>query len=274
MAWSELQDPDNPENRNAGNGGDLVKHTVYLTVLRALLAHEPWRSGMVLRECHAGRGMYRVEGERAALVEELMRHDLLLSRAQRKAEAHDGWYAGSAVLLNHASEHRYEGYEWDPATRRILYAVLPHATLLGDNETHFDGESHIAEHITQWSSRDVVLLDPFGLWRHDKHAFRRARYRRILSAWSEHDEAPVLLLFWTWGRSSDDASVENGYHALSALVPRRVVIRWRWDLSYAMWVLCPDALTGEIQTELERECRALFDALAPRDARLSISVES
>ncbi len=42
MAWRQLNDPENPENRNAGNGGDLVKHTVYLNVLDYLLVHPPW----------------------------------------------------------------------------------------------------------------------------------------------------------------------------------------------------------------------------------------
>ncbi len=58
--WRLMDDPANVENRNAGNGGDLVKHTVYLAVLRFLLSQEPWSNGLALRECHAGRGAYRI----------------------------------------------------------------------------------------------------------------------------------------------------------------------------------------------------------------------
>jgi hypothetical protein len=60
MPWRLLQDDGNPENANAGNGGDLVKHTVYLAVLDYLLAHPPWASKLRVRECHGGRGMYRI----------------------------------------------------------------------------------------------------------------------------------------------------------------------------------------------------------------------
>src|SRR5205085_5719148 len=55
-SWHELHDPENPENRNAGNGGDLVKHTIYLGALDYLLAHSPWSNELRVRECHAGRG--------------------------------------------------------------------------------------------------------------------------------------------------------------------------------------------------------------------------
>ena len=54
MTWM-LQTDQNRQNGNAGNGGDLVKHTVYLALLDELLKHEPWRSNLRLRECHAGR---------------------------------------------------------------------------------------------------------------------------------------------------------------------------------------------------------------------------
>ena len=49
MPWRQLQDPMNPENKNAGNGGDMAKHTVYLTVLDFLLAHSPWSAEIRIR---------------------------------------------------------------------------------------------------------------------------------------------------------------------------------------------------------------------------------
>ena len=64
MPWRQLQD-ENRQNRNAGNGGDLGKHTVYLTVLDYLLAHSPWSTKLRVRECHAGRGMYRIPADDA-----------------------------------------------------------------------------------------------------------------------------------------------------------------------------------------------------------------
>ena len=58
--WMLLDDPGNRENKNAGNGGDLVKHTVYLALLDYVLQHEPWATGVRLHECHAGRGIYLI----------------------------------------------------------------------------------------------------------------------------------------------------------------------------------------------------------------------
>jgi hypothetical protein len=115
MLWRQLEDPENPENRNAGNGGDLVKHTVYLATLDYLLARAPWSTALRVRECHAGRGMYaiaRSDTARRPLIECLydpLKVDtgVLLHDLQRVAQTALGtwpssistfdWYAGSAV---------------------------------------------------------------------------------------------------------------------------------------------------------------------------------
>ena len=69
MSWQQLSDPENPGNPNASNGGDPCKHTVYLAVLDYLLARPPWSEQLRVRECHAGRGLYRVpaDGRRSSL---------------------------------------------------------------------------------------------------------------------------------------------------------------------------------------------------------------
>src|SRR5580693_5488946 len=110
-----MEDPANVENGNAGNGGDLVKHTVYLALLRHLLAQEPWSKELILRECHAGRGVYQIgEGDpRSRLLSCLYSGPsddslVLLQDAQRSALSVFGcwtsgaeaahWYAGSALI--------------------------------------------------------------------------------------------------------------------------------------------------------------------------------
>jgi hypothetical protein len=102
-----MDDPENVENRNGGNGGDLVKHTVYVTVLDYLLARVPWSNGLRVRECRAGRD------SRRALLECLYEpvgddvgvplHDI--QRASQTTlcvwpeKANDlAWYSGSPVL--------------------------------------------------------------------------------------------------------------------------------------------------------------------------------
>ena len=46
------------QNENAGNGGDVIKHSVYLAVLDELREHERWREQLHVLETHAGKGVY------------------------------------------------------------------------------------------------------------------------------------------------------------------------------------------------------------------------
>jgi 23S rRNA A2030 N6-methylase RlmJ len=294
MSWRSLEDPDNPENRNAGNGGDLIKHTVYLTALRWLAQRPAWQRRMRLRECHAGRGIYRVppSDPRRELLERLRNSSTLLAAAQRdclhalglqQEERHD-WYAGSGLLNAWATRDvacEHDAYEWDPSTRRILVAARAAAGFTGaaiaqaGADAHFDGETHIAEHVGGWDERDVMLLDPFGLWIHAKHGERRARYRRIVDGVLRRGQrAPCMLMFWTWGGAHDRAeadieghgpAVEDGYQPLAASLHAGghlpIVVRWRTGLSFAMWVIVPLSERDELRRELTQSCTQLLDAL-------------
>jgi 23S rRNA A2030 N6-methylase RlmJ len=318
MPWRTIADPHNPENRNAGNLGDLVKHTVYLTALRVLLRHDPWRDGLQLHECHAGRGMYRHEAgdERQALVARLLQvapGTLPLADLQRQLLEHfdalpregaarDGvasGYAGSALQLTallaahrraHQSAtaqaaHRYEGYEWAPDTRQLLRQVLTQADqgdlpvqVLEPDEgdraaLRFDGESHVIEAMPHWSRADVLCLDPFGLWAAERLAYRRARYRRLLHAWLERgQQAPTVLWFWVWAAADGDEAVirdgppvGDGYRELGSLLELHgrppVVVRWRDELCFGMWVLAPPELVEVMAVELDDACGALASHL-------------
>ena len=187
------------------------------------------------------------------------------------------WYAGSAALnatrlAAAPGEHRYEGYEWAPDTRAIARAALAEATgdlpvhLPGDDRPNgrFDGEMHIARSLPTWDRRDVVLLDPFGIWRRPKPAERRRRYRAIVEAYlARGSDAPPLCWFFVWSR--DDGGVADrsgtspgradGYRALRARLLEGgrtpIEIRWRWDLSCAMWVLVPSALRRTLRDALQ-----------------------
>jgi len=186
MDWKLMDDAANIENRNAGNGGDLVKHTVYLAVLRSLLRQDPWSKGLLLRECHAGRGAYRMpEGDsRCRLLSCLYSSSTadapILLQAQSSilgalgcwpsgAEALQ-WYAGSALVNAHAlcwgnaNCHKLELYEWLPETRRILRAVLDAAqpgalrfwNILPKEEQgeEFDGEAFVERNIVHWGETE------------------------------------------------------------------------------------------------------------------------
>ena len=53
----DFQSPSD-QNPNAGNGGDVIKHSVYLAVLDELRARERWRDELHVVETHAGKGVY------------------------------------------------------------------------------------------------------------------------------------------------------------------------------------------------------------------------
>lgn len=306
MGWKSLNDT-NIENGNAGNGGDLVKHTVYLVILHFLLKRAPWNQEIRLRECHAGRGIYEIaKGDSrlrmlSILFSKPPRAPLLLLEAQREIlrrlgclpdsanEVH--WYAGSALMntvtLAHAHPHLHEIdlYEWQPKTRRILRAVVEDMQVESqvelkimpeeEEDQRFDGEAYIEEQIGEWHKQDVVLLDPFAMWRQKADQPKRDRYGAIVDRLLQHGlDAPTLILFWTWGRAFTIAEGDlndtigrrkNGYQELRAKFHKAgfqiVRVSWRWGLQFAMWVLVPKEHVGLLRDDLELHCRRLSDHL-------------
>jgi hypothetical protein len=314
MVWQQLSDPENPENRNAGNGGDLGKHTVCLAVLDHLLARPPWSEQLRVRECHAGRGMYRIPTNGRRLLDCLyhpLRSDVgvVLHDAQRASQTalsvwpaelgRAEWYGGSAVLnawrLGHADTggHLLELYEQAADTRAVLRAlfadpglqlprlgvrILPEPEHGGD----FDGEEHIEANVSVWDGQDLILLDPFAMWRQNKDRARRDRYRRIVERVIALGKAsPLLILFWTWGQAfpaadgdlaGTNAPVPGGYQDLRDLLHRAnrrfVRVTWRWGLQFAMWVVVPDAELDALTAELQRRCTDLSRHVQRHGARL------
>lgn len=303
MKWTGLQDAENPENKNAGNGGDLVKHTVYLTVITHLLDRPPWSKRLRVRECHAGRGMYSIpDSDRRRLLLKCLYEPVdsdigvLLHDSQRAMQQALGvwpassscltWYAGSAVmnacrLATAPGKHLIEFYEQSPCTRSVLREVLatlghdasdvesrvlPHE----DSSYPFDGEQHIMSNIDQWDSQDLVLLDPFSIWRNKKcHQDRRDRYGYIIdTVIAQGQKSPLLVLFWTWGRDFRGAEgdlqntncpvISNGYQDLRARLcdagRHLISIVWKWQLQFAMWVLVPASQQRCLADALRQRC--------------------
>jgi len=313
-AFLQLNDPDNPENANAGNGGDVVKHTALIAMVRYLRQRAPWREALRLRECHAGRGVYRVakDDPRSHLLSAMMGTELSLAMTQQRALARVGVgqpesYAGSSLLLAEAASHAqlHEAYEWDPRTRAILRSVAEATgqaawSIPGGSRGHVDGESLISRGVTAWDERDLIVLDPFGLWRHRKHAFRRARYRRLLARWAALDARPSLFVFFTWGQdvvgegrdlahdqqlfrrtwgpvepaiaAPYGPAVVDGYRSLRAMTVPLLRLRWHWDLRCVVWLSVPEQHLEPLRRALEVELDALFEALAPPEAWAELSM--
>ena len=202
------------------------------------------------------------------------------------------WYAGSAVLnawgLSTArrGDHVLELYELAPDTRSILRALFSTVALQlprvdvrilpeSENESDFDGELYIENSVGPWNRRDLVVMDPFAMWRQDQDRLRRSRYRRILDGIiAKGEEAPLLILFWTWGRAfpvaegdlnGTGSAVDNGYQELRDQLHRAnrsfVRVTWRWGLQFAMWVVAPGSHLDGLCAAIRRECDATRDHL-------------
>ena len=283
------------------------------------MARSPWSSGLRVRECHAGRGMYAIpmNDSRRALLECLynpvdVNIGVLLHDAQRASQSALAiwlehvkelkWYSGSAVLhawklgVNSSVQHRLDLYEWAPKTRHILRALFAEIRLqLGqlevrifpetEHDQEFDGEAYIESNVSEWDCRDLVLLDPFAMWRKAEDQARRNRYQRILNAIiAREQKSALLVLFWTWGRAFPVAEgdlrgtsqrVRNGYQDLRAqlhLAGRHFVrVSWRWGLQFVMWVLVPHSDLSDLATALKCQCDTLRDHLLHRGCRERLS---
>ena len=325
MDWKVLDDRENIENKNAGNGGDLVKHTVYLATLQFLLRQPPWHESLRLRECHAGRGIYRILGEQgrgkglsALFSKPATGESILLHDAQREILARLGcwpdagatiqWYAGSAAInafaLGNDSQnlHQFDAYEAEPATRHILRTLLMDRRLslpkqtrvlpLAEHDKFFDGEAYVAENIAGWNTQDVILLDPFAMWRQSSHQAKRTRYKAIINGLiRRNNDAPVCIIFWTWGRHFPIAMgdlmgiskpVRSGYQDLRGVLHtaglKFILVDWRWNLQFAMWIVVPSAQLVPLHEEISLHCSMLMGHLTghgycPTKSKVNVTID-
>ncbi len=229
-----------------------------------------------------------------------MAEDSPLARSQRSALSdlgvdvvgHPGaLYAGSSVLnlrvAAGAREALTEFYESKPRTREILQAVLREArpdtsgltvSVPGRSGRTFDGEAYIADSVKGWDKRDLILLDPFSMWRQRKHQRQRDLYRDILVS-AVANGCPVTI-FFTWGsanrQADEDLSADrftpmNGYGDLLRWLKLAdvnvVMVKWIWRFRYAMWILLPGPDMRELRDDIAARLRR---AVSPID-RLSDS---
>jgi hypothetical protein len=109
------------------------------------------------------------------------------------------------------------------------------------------------------------------MWRQPADQRKRNRYGAIIDGLVSHGpDAPSLVLFWTWGRAFPVADgdldgtavpVRNGYADLRAKLHnagiRFVLVKWRWGLQFAMWVVVPAAQLTECRDTIDDHCRLL-----------------
>ena len=256
-----------------------------------LLQREPWSSRLQLYECHAGRGVYQPqdgdERNRENVRRLLRAENLLLARQQwgilerlghDRADIKDGkLYAGSACLsaaLLSDPKHYTHFYEKDNEVSTGLQSwvrrLKTDAKVLACN-----GEAAIARICPSLDSRCLVVLDPFSI----SGKATTIAYASILRAVAEKPSAPLLVFFYSWGKSGARHALRYRHgqkcdHPIDALRQvirsRAIELLWYYQRHYVMWVVVPPELRaglhGELACRLEEIRSTLFqDARADDD---------
>ena len=217
------------QNKNAGNGGDVIKHSVYLAMLDELRRHERWREQLHVLETHAGKGVYAPAAKeyvKAANDPAMRRSKLCAAQERAFACAPDGLgsvdgmkagerpYAASAVLhafaLRDVPRKSLELMDSDGGATGTLKQVFDEPALRRFHpppcvRTESSSEQALIERLGQASrlgGNHLVHLDPFAFVSATEHAPERKRYAKLLQEADRRvkcDTLAALSVFVVWG---------------------------------------------------------------------------
>ena len=246
------------QNQNAGNGGDLVKHSVYLALL------DTFRAGhreLHVVEAHAGKGVYVPAAEEYARAAKDAAKDTavrksVLGTAQENAfrptpaglgsieGTRDGEYAYAASAVLHAFALRDLPkkslllMDSDPSATATLTRLFDEPAFLRFDprpRVHTEAPSEEALidlfHRSCFGENHIVHLDPFAFVVSGEHAPNRERYAKLLRTADRcvaSKTLAALSLFIVWGRRhsskaradlfGEGCCVRNGYQDLCAMI--------------------------------------------------------
>ena len=229
------------QDKNAGNGGDVIKHSIYLALLDVLCAHTPWCDELHVVEAHAGKGVY-VPGA-AAHVKAAEDRDMRQSKlcaAQERAFRPSPAGLGSIEGMNADEEHAYAAsavlhafalrdlpkkpkkslllMDCNDKVRKTLERVFAEPAF-----NRFDPPPRVLP--TESSEKDlldrfrrlcfggshVVHLDPFAFVVGRKHKQTRERYAELLRIANRRVETGTLgalSVFVAWGQDNVGARAD------------------------------------------------------------------
>ena len=221
------------QNPNAGNGGDVIKHSVYLAVLDELRKHERWREQLHVLETHAGKGVYAPAAKEYDAVANdpdptMQRSKLYAAQERAFGRAPDGLgsvdgmnagerpYAASAVIhafaLHDVPRKSLVLMDRDGGVTDTLMRVFNEPAFRRFRppprvqRTESSSEQALIELLEQPSrlgGNHVVHLDPFAFVISSRHAEKRKRYAKLLHEADRRVECNTLAalsVFVVWGR--------------------------------------------------------------------------
>lgn len=294
------------QDKNAGNSGDLVKHSAYLALLELLLG-KGTKAQIV--EAHGGKGVYASANSHLSKARVAPGYpESLLGRAQAASfsappgglgpvaglEPGEGAYAGSGALhamaVAQGQADSLELLDSDPGVRATASRLFLDACFAGAagrlSTTDPSGPSEpvMLERCRAGAFGPATLLhlDPFAFVMSADHTNQRCLYRSLIhecDARVRDGEMAGATVFFTWGSNSaaakDDlcgggykGGLENGFQDLIAAVrpEQRLLISWCWEYYFALLCVVP---AGD-RDELVRRIAAATDWLRPLMRELRI----
>ena len=292
MHARDFQSP-SVQNQNAGNGGDLVKHSVYLALL------DTFRAGhreLHVMEAHAGKGVYVPAAEEyARAAKDTAVRKSVLGTAQENAfrPAPDGLgsiegtrdgeyaYAASAVLhafaLRDLPKKSLLLMDSDPSATATLTRLFDEPAFLRFDprpRVHTEAPSEEALinrfHRSCFGENHIVHLDPFAFVVSGEHAPDRERYAKLLRTADRcvaSKTLAALSIFIVWGRRhsskaradlfGEGCCVRNGYQDLCAMIgnERRLVVEWCWGQYFSMLLVVPAGIREEVIERIQKYCK-------------------
>ena len=221
---------DSRQNKNAGNVGDLLKHSAYLALLHELTSRPPWSDEIGVVEAHAGKGVYAATHDQLRKVSSSQAYLASpLGVAQTNAFAgppiglgpiadlhsDELAYAGSAVLhafeLARINRHTLTLMDHDAAVHATVARVFQEPALgnlaadLGLTDPGTDSETYVLRACDQgeYSGKDVLHFDPFAFVMGESPTSRL--YKRIVAFCDSsvvQGELGAATLFITWGSNN------------------------------------------------------------------------
>lgn len=235
------------QNNNAGNAGDLLKHSAYLALLHELISCASWSEGLSIVEAHSGKGIYAATSPNlrdARALAGFRESPLGIAQATAFADPPAGLgpiadlgvgempYAGSAVLhaleLSKLPRRELMLMDRDASVRNTITLVFrqpalaplaPDLRVLDPGECSEPKVLHALER-GEYSRNHVLHFDPFAFVMAPNDASTRNTYKRLLAQCDvrvDRSQLAAATLFFTWGSNSraalddlDGAGYEGG----------------------------------------------------------------
>jgi len=298
---------ENRQNRNAGNAGDLLKHSAYLALVDELVQSR-WHDGLRIVEAHSGKGVYAATSpmlRRARALPGFNISPLGIAQANAFAESPVGLgrigdlrdgevpYAGSAVLhalaLRKLQLRALVLMDHGPGVRNTVNRIFrePALSVLQANLQVIDpgpqseGGVLVALERGEYSHKDIIHFDPFAFVMHDRPSVR-STYRRLVARCDElvgSGQLAAATLFVTWGSNSraalDDldgsgyrGGLAGGYQDLvKGVDPSRRVVLTWCGGTYFSQLLI---VPSDVRSRLLRRLNDYVQPFAPLLSRLAI----